>query len=135
MRWSRLKLLLEGLRAPGLDLVIHCTSFRRSDAPPVGRYAVQLSGKTILEIPPNFTELMQSGEPNGDASTVTEILRWWIELPKQELLQAFHSDDRWGLVDVLRVSDKRIGKRSLEQLNRSELSAPAQLLYVKRVEQ
>ena len=126
MRWSRLRGLLEEIRAESLQLVIHCSAFRREDAAPVGRYWVELEGETIIEIPTNFRELMKSRTPNSDATVVTNIFRWWVQLPREEIRSATHPDDRWGLVDVRRVSDKRFGKRSLLELDGTKLSYPAQ---------
>ena len=125
MRWSRLKSLLAEVRAPELDLVIHCSSYRRESASPIGRYWIELCGESILDIPTHFRDLMQSRRSNSDAPIVTGILRWWLELPRDELLCAAHPEDRWGLVDVLRVSDRRVGKRSLSTIDHSQLSVPA----------
>jgi hypothetical protein len=48
-----------------------------------------------------------------EAPTVSDVIREYIETPKEELLTKSFEHDRWGLTDILRAADRRIGKRRL----------------------
>lgn len=112
MRWSKLRQLITSLWDPALEMDIHCTVHRRSGGSPVGRYWVTLRGKTLWAVPGG-----PSAELTADprAELVTAILREYVDLPREALLHHEFAEDVFGLADLLRAADRRLGKRSLEK--------------------
>lgn len=51
-----------------------------------------------------------------DVSDISDLIREYIDTPVSELMTRWFDNDRWGLTDILRAADRRIGKRRLEQL-------------------
>jgi len=49
-------------------------------------------------------------------SEISDLIREYIERPKEALLEPFESD-RWGLAEILRAADRRVGKRRLMEMN------------------
>jgi hypothetical protein len=111
MRWSRLRSLVEGLFVPGLNLRLHCTGIRddvrRDPGAAVSRGVFQLwLGREVMwDFPAGFPD---DGE-GYSASDLSALLRDYLETAKDELLSREFPDDRHGLVDFLRLADRRIG--------------------------
>ncbi|MCV5696772.1 hypothetical protein OFN29_31400, partial [Escherichia coli] len=51
-----------------------------------------------------------------DICSISDLLREYIDTPKAELLTKQFTSDKWGLVNILRAADRRIGMRRLDQL-------------------
>ena len=113
MRWSQLKQLLGEILLPEVEL--HCSSYRRADAPPLGRYWLHFDGVFLWQAPHDFEELRRTGGPNTDATAVGLILREYLQLARGELVTPFDPDP-FGLRALLRACDRRIGSRRLPTL-------------------
>lgn len=126
-RWSKLQHELHALFLPGLRLDIQCRVYRmasnlgQTDLP---RYWVSLGRQTIWDYPKDFPESGKDYPYVTDISTISELLRLYIDTPRSHLLHRVFADDRWGISDILKVADRRLGLRRLEGM-RYELSAPA----------
>ena len=46
---------------------------------------------------------------------ISQLIEDYIQCPTSELMNSFEND-RWGLTDIFRVCDRRIGKRKLCEL-------------------
>jgi hypothetical protein len=132
MRWSKLRKLLTELFDPELDLQIHCTSHRGEEIA-IGRYWFVLDGETIWEVPRRVAPDLAAGIENPVASRVTAILREYLDTPRDDLPGKKFEGDEWGLADLLRAADRRIGKRRLEQLTRADLPQAARKVVEKRL--
>ena len=130
MRWSRLKTLLKEIFDPELDLEIHCTAFRGGDGPSIGRYWIILNGETIFDQPPKISRKIEQGLADSTATEITGVLRSYLDTPKDLIFSAEFPNDRFGLVDLLRAADRRIGKRRLAELIDRD-SAPAVRAIIK----
>lgn len=115
MRWSHLKKLLQDLFDPSLKLEVFCT-VQRGEHGAIGRYWFVLDGETIWDEPKNVSAILRAGESNLDATTMSSIMRLYIDTPKDNLLEISSSNDKWGLLDLLKVVDRRIGARRLLKL-------------------
>lgn len=118
MRWSRLQKLIYNLWAPDLDLKILCSAYRRSEGPDIGRYWITLDGEIIWQVPADLEVALRTPGPNPVASEVTAVLRQYIDAPKEALAEVRFEGDLWGLSDLLRVADRRIGKRTLQAIKK-----------------
>lgn len=117
MRWSRLRSLVEDLFVPGLRLQLHCTGIReaarRDPQTGVSRgvFQVRLGREIIWDFPGQFHD-------DGDgcsAAELTALLRDYLDTPKAGLMTTEFAGDRHGLGDLLRVADRRIGRRRLRE--------------------
>ena len=131
MRWSKLRSLIQDLFDPALKLDIHCTAMR-GEGGSVGKYWMVLDGETIWEAPRNAGGQAKSGAFNDAASMITELLREYLDVPRDELLTREFSGDRWGIIDLLRSSDRRIGKGKLREFFGPEPAEPFSRILVAR---
>jgi len=116
MRWSQLKKLIESLFDPSLNLQIHCTVHRSEGGPNIGRYWIVLNKETIWEEPRKVIPSLVAGTANPVATEITAVLRDYLDTPREEILTKAFAADKWGLVEVLRAADRRVGKRRLMEL-------------------
>lgn len=132
MRWSQLRGLLTELFDPELELQVHCTVHRGEEVS-IGRYWFILDGKTIWEIPRRVAPDIAAGRPNTVATEITALFREYLDTPREQLLTRPFEGDQWGVTEILKAADRRIGKRRLREIE-PLLSPPAQLIIRKRLE-
>ncbi|MGF1727528.1 SF0329 family protein [Photobacterium nomapromontoriensis] len=131
--WSKLQKELYLLRADGLDLQIQCRVFRMksqrgsTDCP---RYWITLNKETIWDYPRDFTGTAhpEREEPGlypylNDVSAISSLIRDYIDTPRDALLNRQFDHDYWGLTDILRAADRRIGTRRLGALGECDTAA------------
>jgi hypothetical protein len=133
MRWSQLQKLIYNVWSDDLHLQIHTNAYALSGTASVGRYWITLGKEIIWDVPRDFPEEKAKGKYNFVASEITEVIRAYLDTPREELLSRVFETDRWGLIDIFRVSDRRLGRKSLEQLEASSLSGPAKRILEARL--
>lgn len=131
VRWSHLKKLLLNIFDPDIDLNIYCSAYRGEDMQ-IGRYWIVLSGETIFDEPKHISKQLAAGVPNSAATTITGLLRAYIDTPKDQLMTAEFSGDDFGIVDLLRACDRRIGKRRLAEMMNHNPSKAMEKVIVTR---
>lgn len=134
MRWSQLQKLIYNVWCEEIDLKISCTAYRREGASNLGRYWVQLDKRTIWEVPENLKGELKSTLPNPVASEITALLREYLDTPREELTTRDFSGDYWGIIDLMRAADRRIGKKKLLNLLSPQLSQAARWIIEARLE-
>lgn len=68
-----------------------------------------------------------------DISFISNLIREYIDTPVSDILTRRFENDYWGLTDIFRAADKRIGKRRLEILRDSIKNQAAQKILELRV--
>ncbi|VAW75285.1 FIG00638737: hypothetical protein [hydrothermal vent metagenome] len=122
--WSKLQKELYLLRAKDLKLQVHCRRYRMksqygsTDFP---RYWITLGKEVIWDYPKDFQgkrnpNWADSYPYNTDISNISELIREYIDTPKTELMKTIFASDHWGLINILRAADKRIGQRRIPDL-------------------
>ncbi len=53
---------------------------------------------------------------SSETSEISNMLREYIDTPSSELMTKKFEGDHWGLTDILRAADRRIGRRRLAEL-------------------
>ena len=124
--WSKLQKEYYLLIADGLKIKLHCRAYRMDSqrgGTKLPRYWITLNKKTIWDYPKQFIGEEHPSRANSqwypystDVSDISNLIREYIDTPKYELLTRNFKDDHWGLTDILKASDKRIGKRRLPDL-------------------
>lgn len=64
---------------------------------------------------------------------ISNLIRDYIDTPVADILTRRFENDYWGLTDILRAADKRIGQRRLEVLRSSIKNQSAQKILELRI--
>ena len=129
--WSKLQKRLYLLVDPHLNFQIHCRLVRMQSqrgSTNLPRYWVTLDGETIWDYPSHFVApggtrrldgSFVKGYPyNTDISDISQLIREYIDMPPAELLTRHFESDHWGLANILRAADRRVGRRHWPVLKR-----------------
>ncbi len=133
MRWSQLQKLIYNVWCDDLGLQIHTNAFALSGSASVGRYWITLGKDIIWDVPRDFPEEKAKGTYNNVASEISEVIKAYLDTPREELLSRVFEADRWGIVDIFRVSDRRLGRKSLELIETTSLPEPAKRILEARL--
>ena len=148
-RWSKLAKRLYEIVDESIDFRLHCTVYRmqsRRGSTDLPRYFITLAGEIIFDYPKDFA--LKSGGvkslaqgaltkiyPYGnDISDIGELIREYIDTLKEELFAKHFGADEWGLVNILKAADKRIGKRRLQILAKNRKNQAMQKVIAARLE-
>jgi hypothetical protein len=139
--WSKLKREICALFSPDIKIRLHCAAYRMKSqrgSTDLPRYWITLNKETIWDYPHDFKNqavfdhhsfldgtcgggslLLRDTYPYGsETSTISGLIREYIDTPRAELLIKSFEKDWWGLTDILRAADRRIGKQRLPVLQR-----------------
>ena len=152
-RWSKIQSRIYALIDPALKLQIHCAAYREGcdhgfvDS---GRYWVTLDKKIIWDFPKQFitwnnlfsednlshTRSFISGDTTKNYtysnSDISDLLREYIDTPLDKVLYKVFDNDLFGLTDVLKAADRRIGKKKLFEYFQKQNSDIALSIFRKR---
>lgn len=123
--WSKLQSQVYGIWCKHLDLQMHCMGYPLSGSSQVGRYWITLGKEIIWDVPKDFPVERRKGQYNEFASEISCLIRTYLDTPKDALLSMTFSGDRWGLIDIMRVADRRLGMEALNAFARKGLVLPA----------
>ena len=131
-RWSKLKKEVEDLMDPKLKFQIYCNAYNIGECTRLPRFWVTLYKQIIWDWPTNFMSDDGYWYFYDVARRTTKLLRAYIDTPVAELLSREY-DDRFKLVPVLLVCDRRIGKRRLNKMLEEERFARYADIIYKRI--
>ncbi len=144
-RWSKLQKQLYALRAPEINLQIHCALYRMQSqhgSTALPRYWITLDKEIIWDYPkecgapPSSARATPDPYPyQTDIADISDLLRAYLDTPKDILLHRHFENDHWGLIDILRAADRRFGTRRLNELQRMSNSKAARKILQQRCEQ
>ncbi|MBR5372595.1 MAG: hypothetical protein IK130_10325 [Oscillospiraceae bacterium] len=133
-RWSSLQRELYQIADERINFQIHLTKYRMNSslgATDLPRYWITLNGEIIFDYPKQFVCKDETGtfvkNLNGaklyypyqtDIPRISELIREYIDTPKEEVFAKHFENDYWGIINILKAADRRIGKRRLELLRR-----------------
>lgn len=124
-RWSKLKSKVEALFVKKLPLRVHCTAIRKtwendgSLPEQLGVFTIRLEKEVIWDFPKQFVDY-STGYPDGgnhysySVADINNTLREYIDTPKDELLTKQFSGDHFGITDILKCADRRLGTKKIE---------------------
>ena len=129
--WSKLQKQLYLLVDPRIRFQIHCRLVRMQSqrgSTDLPRYWITLDGETIWDYPGQFVvpggtrrldDAFVAGYPySTDVPAISELIREYIDTPADELLTHHFEGDHWGLANILRAADRRIGRRHWPDIKR-----------------
>ena len=123
-RWSKLQSRLYNLMDENIDFQIHCALYEMNSNDgwhgcKLPRYFITIDKDIVFDYPKDCDttwEYGRSSYPWGtDIERISNLIEEYIECPKSDLMKDFEKD-MWGLIDIFRVCDRRIGKRKLVEL-------------------
>jgi hypothetical protein len=120
-RWSKLQKQLYDLIDDRVPLQVHCIGMDnlkdKASIKSLGVFRVHLGRRIIWDFPKGV--LKSAPENNGQigfsysVSDINELVREYIDTPKDELLEKLFPGDRYGLTDILKAADRRLGRERL----------------------
>lgn len=142
-RWSKLQKEFYKILAEGLDLQLHCRVYRmQSQRGSTGlpRYWITLGKQTIWDYPGTFIKQVhpERARPDWypyltDISAISALIKEYLDTPREDLLNKAFVNDHWGLVNILRAADRRIGVWRLEELKKGASDESAQRVIEARL--
>ena len=149
-RWSKLQKRLYLLTDEGTDFQLHLSVYRMQSAygsTDLPRYWITLGKDIIFDYPSDFIAKDENGVSfvrdlegkskyypySSDISDISDFFREYIDTPADKLLDKHFDCDKWGLADILRAADKRIGRRRLALLGERTDNTAAHKIIEKRL--
>lgn len=133
--WSKLQKAVYLVLAPGLPLQIQCRVYPMDavyGTTGIPRYWITLGKEIIWDYPKQFVGLgyLKRHLPHQwpyatDISEISCLIREYLDTPRNRILSEPFEHDIWGIVDILRAMDRRVGSRQWEVLKQSTGSEAA----------
>lgn len=123
-RWSKLQSRLYNIIDPDINMQIHCSLYEMNSndgwhGNKLPRYFITIAKDIIFDYPKDFDTTKKYGFNSypwdTDISGISNVIEEYIQSSKDKIANEF-SNDKWGITDILRVCDRRIGKRRLRQI-------------------
>lgn len=123
-RWSKLQKRLYNIIDSAAEFQIHCALYEMNSndgyhGNKLPRYWITIGKEIVFDYPKDFDTSWKYGKTSypwdTEISEITELINEYIQTPKKKIMQPFEND-KWGLTDILRACDRRIGKRTLKQM-------------------
>lgn len=123
-RWSKLQTRLYNLMDKSVDMQIHCALYEMNSndgwhGNKLPRYWVTIGKNIVFDYPKNFVGTkvgeIQHYPYITDIEDISNLIESYIQRPVEDILTPFEKD-KWGITNILRVCDRRVGKRSLRKL-------------------
>ena len=130
-RWSKLQSRLYNLMDPAIDFQLHCALYEMNSnngyhGNKLPRYFITVGKEIVFDYPKDFDTTRKYGRNSypwdTEISEISNMIEAYIQRPEADLMQPLEGDI-WGLTALLRVCDRRIGKRRLRELRESVTDA------------
>jgi len=145
--WSKLQRRIYQLICPKLDLQIQCVAYPISprSSTNLPRHWITLGKEIIWDYPKNFISKRQFYSEGREITKkvvydewsipdISALIRDYIDTPKDVLLDKVFSNDRWGLTEILKAADRRIGKERLKELGDKSGNAAVRKIIAMRLD-
>lgn len=135
-RWSKLQSRLYNLMDPAVDFQLHCALYEMNSnngyhGNKLPRYFITVGKEIVFDYPRDFDTTRKYGRNSypwdTEISDISNRIEAYSQRPEADLMQPLEGDI-WGLTALLRVCDRRIGKRRLRELR--ETVTDARLLAI-----
>lgn len=147
-RWSKLQKELYLIIDPKIDFQLHCSVYRMKSqmgSTNLPRYWITLNKEIIFDYPKQFVNSdgpigslsvrgknMEYPYYSADISCISDLIRAYIDTSVDEIMTKHYEKDLWGLVNILRAADRRIGLKRLEILRQRKGNIAAQKVILAR---
>ena len=140
-RWSKLRSQIESIFVEGLPLHIQCSEIRSGwdckGLVELGTFSVRLGKTVIWDFPKQFVTYWTQYPDGGNqfsysVSNINQLLREYLNTPKSELPEKTFPKDYFGITDILKAADRRLGIDRLEEYFSSNKKPHVQAILEKR---
>lgn len=109
---------------PSAEFQIHCALYEMNSndgyhGSKLPRYFITVGKDIVFDYPKDFDTTNKHGVTsypwNPAVSKISGLIEEYIQRPCDELMEPFEND-KWGITDILRVCDRRMGKRRLQEI-------------------
>lgn len=101
------------------------------------RYFITIGKEIVFDYPKDFDTTEKYGYNSypwdTDMGDISDLIEAYIERPVEKLMLPFE-DDKWGLTDILRSCDRRIGKRRLKEMFDATEDNRSREIIIKRIQ-
>ena len=116
--WSKLQKSLYLIVSDKVDFQIHCSVYRMNSqrgSTDLPRYWITIEKEIVFDYPKQFiNDKANKNYPyETQISDISDCIREYIDCPVNLLLEKNFENDLWGLTDILKAVDKRLGKEKL----------------------
>lgn len=141
-RWSKLQSRLYNLMEPSVGFQIHCALYEMNSndgwhGSKLPRYFITIGKEIVFDYPKNYDTKDEDGleyYPWGcDIDKISDLIEEYIQRPRTEIMNPFEND-MWGLTDILRVCDRRLGRLKLLELKGNNSSEAVLRIIDKRLQ-
>ena len=131
--WSKLQKSLYLIVSDKVDFRIHCSVYRmksqrgNTDLP---RYWITIGKDIVIDYPKQFINNEKSTKYPyiTQISDISDLIREYIDCPVALLPEKKFENDLWGLTDIFKAVDKRLGKERLNSYFSSNYSVAKDIL-------
>ena len=135
-RWSTLQSALYKVIETEIGFQIHCCAYNIGESVPVPRFWVSIEKQIIWDFPKDFMEERKRNNEHWyfyeEATKLSCLIREYMDCPANELL-THEFNDRFRLIPILHICDRRIGRRRLKTMLQDEKYASLSWLIEKRL--
>lgn len=141
-RWSKLQKRLYNLMDPAVEFQIHCALYEMNSndgyhGNKLPRYFITIGKEIVFDYPKDFDTTYRYGFNSypwdTDIQDISNLIEQYIQRPESELMNPLE-EDRWGLTDILRACDRRIGKRRLSEIAKDTENEVVKKIIMKRIQ-
>ncbi len=125
--WSKLQRDLYNIMADDINFQIHCSARRMQSqrgSTAIPRYWITIGKEVVWDYPKYFkidkTKVNENYPYETEIGTISDVIREYIDSQKEGLIQKVFKNDLWGLTEILKVCDRRTGKRQLVSLSKNK---------------
>ena len=120
-RWSKLQSRLYNLMDNDINFQIHCCLYEMNSndgchGSKLPRYFITIDKDIVFDYPSMFYTTLRYGFNSypwdTDISDISNVIEGYIQTPVNNVIE----NDKWGITDILRVCDRRVGKRKLKEI-------------------
>jgi hypothetical protein len=140
--WSKLQRAVYLILAPNLPLQIQCRVYPMDavyGTTGIPRYWITLGKEIIWDYPKQFVSLgylnrqLPCNWPYAtDISEISCLIREYLDTPRRQILSEPFEHDLWGIVNILRAADRRVGSRQWLSLKQNANSEAVNKILAKR---
>lgn len=139
-RWSKLQHRLHEIFDPNIRLQFHCAVYRIPGHVDTvcPRYFLMLNGEIIWDWPKDYSGDLSYEEMylvyRSSASDLSDLIAEYLNAERKTALSL---KDGWGILDILKASDRRIGRRQwddlLENINPKVSNAVEKIINYRKI--
>ena len=127
---------------PDIEFQIHASLYEMNSndghhGNKLPRYFITIGKEIVFDYPKDFDTTEKYGYNSypwdTDMGDISDLIEAYIECPVEKLMLPFE-DDKWGLTDILRSCDRRIGKRRLKEMLDGTEDGRIREIIIKRIQ-